>query len=107
MAMNFWPMRRSSIHPQSTKRLSAVARYSFPESKWRHFARLDSFPRALLPIGDAICSLNPVYGQGITVAVQEANALRRLLSVHAWQADPLATLGRAFLAEAEAIIEAP
>jgi 2-polyprenyl-6-methoxyphenol hydroxylase-like FAD-dependent oxidoreductase len=69
---------------KGAKRLSEVARYSFPESKWRHFARLDSFPRALLPIGDAICSLNPVYGQGITVAVQEANALRRLLSVHAW-----------------------
>jgi hypothetical protein len=43
----------------------------------------------------------------LTVAVQEANALRRLLSVHAWQAKPLATVGRAFLAEAEAIIEAP
>jgi hypothetical protein len=40
-------------------------------------------------------------------AVQEVNALRRLLSVHAWQADPIATLGRAFLAEAESIIEAP
>jgi 2-polyprenyl-6-methoxyphenol hydroxylase-like FAD-dependent oxidoreductase len=92
---------------KGAKRLSEVARYSFPESKWRHFARLDRFPRALLPIGDAICCLNPVYGQGITVAVQEANALRRLLSVHAWQAKPLATVGRAFLAEAEAIIEAP
>jgi 2-polyprenyl-6-methoxyphenol hydroxylase-like FAD-dependent oxidoreductase len=92
---------------KGAKRLSEVARYGFPESKWRHFARLDSFPRALLPIGDAICCLNPVYGQGITVAVQEANALRRLLSIHAWQADPFAALGRAYLAEAEAIIEAP
>jgi hypothetical protein len=92
---------------KGAKRLSEVARYGFPESKWRHFARLDSFPRTLLPIGDAICCLNPVYGQGITVAVQEANALRRLLSIHAWQADPFAVLGRAYLAEAEAIIEAP
>jgi flavin-dependent dehydrogenase len=92
---------------KGAKRLSDVARYGFPESNWRHFARLAGFPRALLPIGDAICCLNPVYGQGITVAVQEANALRRLLSVRAWQADPLATLGGAFLAEAEAILEAP
>jgi 2-polyprenyl-6-methoxyphenol hydroxylase-like FAD-dependent oxidoreductase len=92
---------------KGAKRLSEVARYRFPESKWRHFARLNSFPRALLPIGDAICCLNPVYGQGITVAVQEANALRRLLSAHPRQADPIATVGRAFLAEAEAIIEAP
>jgi 2-polyprenyl-6-methoxyphenol hydroxylase-like FAD-dependent oxidoreductase len=92
---------------KGAKRLSEVARYGFPESKWRHFAQLDRFPRGLLPIGDAICCLNPVYGQGITVAVQEANALRRLLSAHTWHADPLATLGSAYLAEAETIVEAP
>jgi 2-polyprenyl-6-methoxyphenol hydroxylase-like FAD-dependent oxidoreductase len=92
---------------KGAKRLGEISRYGFPESKWRHFAQLDSFPQGLLPIGDAICCLNPVYGQGITVAVQEANALRRLLSAHAGQANPLATLGRAFLAEAETIIEGP
>jgi 2-polyprenyl-6-methoxyphenol hydroxylase-like FAD-dependent oxidoreductase len=92
---------------KGAKRLSDVARYGFAESKWRHFAQLDSFPRGLLPMGDAICCLNPVYGQGITVAVQEANALRRLLNAHTRRADPLATLGSAYLAEAEAIVEAP
>jgi flavin-dependent dehydrogenase len=84
-----------------------VARYGFPESKWRHFGRLDSFPRGLLPTGDAICCLNPVYGQGITVAVQEANILRRLLSTNALEPDPLATLAQAFLAEDESLIQGP
>jgi 2-polyprenyl-6-methoxyphenol hydroxylase-like FAD-dependent oxidoreductase len=92
---------------KGAKRLSDVARYGFPESRWRHFGRLDSFPRGLLPTGDAICCLNPVYGQGITVAVQEANTLRRLLSANAWNADPLATLGMAFLAGAETLIGDP
>jgi 2-polyprenyl-6-methoxyphenol hydroxylase-like FAD-dependent oxidoreductase len=92
---------------KGAKRLSEIARYGFPESRWRHFGRLDSFPRGLLPAGDAICCLNPVYGQGITVAVQEANTLRRLLSMNALDADPLATLAQAFLAEAEALIEDP
>ena len=92
---------------KGAKRLSEIARYGFPESKWRHFGRLERFPRGLLPIGDAICCLNPVYGQGITVAVQEANTLRLLLNATGVNEDPLGTLVQAFLAEAEALIEQP
>jgi len=92
---------------KGAKRLSEVSRYGFPESRWRHFAQLDRFPQNLLPIGDAICSLNPIYAQGITVAVQEANILRRLLSINAAQAGPFSTLAEQFLTEAEALIEGP
>jgi 2-polyprenyl-6-methoxyphenol hydroxylase-like FAD-dependent oxidoreductase len=92
---------------QGAKPVSKIARYGFPESKWRHFGRLDRFPRGLLPSGDAICCLNPVYGQGITVAVQEANILRRLLRTNAVEADPLATLAQQFLSEAEALVAQP
>jgi hypothetical protein len=52
------------------KLLGEIVRYGFPESKWRHFGRLDCLPDSLLPIGVAICCLNPVYGRGITVAVR-------------------------------------
>src|SRR5262249_40701674 len=45
------------------KPLDKIARYGFPESVRLHFERLDVFPRGLLPIGDAICRFNPVYGQ--------------------------------------------
>jgi 2-polyprenyl-6-methoxyphenol hydroxylase-like FAD-dependent oxidoreductase len=61
------------------KREGEIVRYGFPESVWRHFDRLETFPRGLLPFGDAICRFNPVYGQGMSVAAQEACLLRRLL----------------------------
>jgi len=92
---------------RGAKRLSEVARYGFPESRWRHFAQLDPFPQNLLPIGDVICCLNPIYGQGITVAVQEANILRRLLSTNAAEANPLSMLAQQFLTKAEALIKEP
>jgi 2-polyprenyl-6-methoxyphenol hydroxylase-like FAD-dependent oxidoreductase len=92
---------------KGAKRLSEVARYGFPESKLRHFAQLDSFPQNLLPIGDAICCLNPIYGQGITVAVLEANILRNLLSTGTADDHPLAMIARRFLTKAEALVKEP
>jgi 2-polyprenyl-6-methoxyphenol hydroxylase-like FAD-dependent oxidoreductase len=88
------------------KQNAKISHYRFPESTWRHFAKLDGFPRGLIPIADAICRFNPAYGQGMSVAVKEASALARLLQMR-FSGDPLAELAKNFLAEAESIIEAP
>lgn len=89
------------------KRLGEVARFGFPESVWRHFERLEAFPRGLLPFGDAVCRFNPVYGQGMSVAAQEACLLHRLLATRAGEGDPLAGLAPAFYAEAQTLIDGP
>jgi 2-polyprenyl-6-methoxyphenol hydroxylase-like FAD-dependent oxidoreductase len=73
----------------------------------RHFEKSHAFPRGLLPIADAICRFNPVYGQGMSVAAQEACLLRQILERLRNEDDPLAVLARTFFAEVQPLIDTP
>jgi 2-polyprenyl-6-methoxyphenol hydroxylase-like FAD-dependent oxidoreductase len=55
--------------------LSPIVRYRIPSSRRRYYAKMGRFPRGLLPLGDSICNFDPAFGQGMTVAAQEAEAL--------------------------------
>ena len=52
----------------------------YPASVRRRYEELNSMPDGFLAFGDAICSFNPVYGQGMSSAAQQARELRNALA---------------------------
>jgi 2-polyprenyl-6-methoxyphenol hydroxylase-like FAD-dependent oxidoreductase len=64
---------------RSAEPLGDVAVFRYPGGVWRRYDRMPRLPVGLLVIGDALCTLNPVWGQGMTMAALEALALHDCL----------------------------
>ncbi|MGW7578034.1 FAD-dependent oxidoreductase [Streptomyces sp. NPDC054765] len=83
------------------KPVTEPALMRFPAGIRKRYEDLPSLPGGYLVAGDALCSFNPFYGQGMTVAALQAVLLRDLLDDD--HNDP----GPAFLRAAARVLDTP
>ncbi|MEX0618338.1 MAG: hypothetical protein WDZ76_04000 [Pseudohongiellaceae bacterium] len=74
--------------------------FQYAASVRRHYENLDRFPEGLLAMGDSIASYNPIYGQGMSVAALQAEAMGELL-----RGNPDANLWKSWFKRAAAIAD--
>ena len=92
---------------KDAERVTDITYYRFPTSIQRHYERLTTFPNGFLVLGDAISSFNPVYGQGMSSAALQVQALQQLLTERTTGAQGLVGLAQSFFPQAAEIIVTP
>jgi len=68
--------------------VSPIHSYRNTDNQRRHFERLRRWPEGFVVIGDASCTFNPIYAQGMTVAAMTAVTLDHILAERRSGADP-------------------
>jgi 2-polyprenyl-6-methoxyphenol hydroxylase-like FAD-dependent oxidoreductase len=92
---------------RGAKRVADIVPYRFPTSVRRHYERLPDFPEGFLVLGDAICSFNPVYGQGMSSAALQVGELQALLVERGEGSRSLDGVAPAFFSRAAEVAETP
>jgi 2-polyprenyl-6-methoxyphenol hydroxylase-like FAD-dependent oxidoreductase len=81
----FLDFARSLPHPNFYQAISqaeptsSIYAYRATKNRLRHYEKID-LPSGFIVLGDAVCSLCPVYGQGMTVSALAALVLKKWLS---------------------------
>lgn len=91
----------------SAEFLAPVSRLIYPANRLRHYERMGAaLPAGFVPVGDALCSFNPTYGQGMSSSALQAATLARILAERAAD-DDLRTLGQRHLDAAAEVVRMP
>jgi 2-polyprenyl-6-methoxyphenol hydroxylase-like FAD-dependent oxidoreductase len=64
---------------ESSEPIGEPAVHRFPANRRRHLERMRRYPVGWVLLGDSVCCFDPIYGQGMTSAAQQARALGRCL----------------------------
>ena len=79
-----------------------------PVSVRRRYERLKHWPEGIVPFGDALCSINPTHGHGMTIAAREAQLLQRaLVDARAQDVNGLRGVAARFFAEVTPLLDVP
>jgi len=93
---------------KSAEPVSEIALHRFPSNRRRHYERLEALPDGVAVLGDAACSFNPVYAQGMAASALGAAELDRCLAERAARGgDPLAGFSREFQRRLARVTDAP
>jgi 2-polyprenyl-6-methoxyphenol hydroxylase-like FAD-dependent oxidoreductase len=87
--------------------LTPTVMHKFPANRWRHYERMPYFPDNFVVLGDAACSFNPIYGQGMTTAALEANALSNCLPQYLRVHGDLQGFGHHFQKKVAKVVKVP
>lgn len=84
--------------------LTPVVAFRLPSNQRRHFEQVSPLLTGLAVLGDAVCSFNPIYGQGMSSAALQAEALEETVDRHGLGTPEMT---RAFAGRAAKVIDNP
>lgn len=92
---------------RASKPLSEISVFTNTANRWRRYGALPWFPERLIVLGDAVCNLNPRYGQGMTVAAFGADRLDTALSSYFEEHGRLDGFSHHFQKSLEEVLKVP